>query len=259
MPVINKMTGMFVQIHLYEPQSLYNRDMSQTLSLYRLQQTDSQIDRVQARLLAIQKILEDDEILRQANEQVNAADKQRLDTEQSLRQAEAAVQTQRVKIEQTESSLYGGSVHNPKELQDLQNDVAALKRHFVTLEDRLLEAMLASEAAETTLQTSRSSFGIAQKHMAEQNQSLGQEQSALQKEIEKLKAERAAVAGTIPQDHLDLYDQLRQQSHGMAVAGVVDNACDVCGTTLTPAHMQATRSGGQMARCPSCGRILYRN
>ena len=168
MPVINKMTGMFVQIHLYKPQSLYNRDMSQTLSLYRLQQTDSQMDRVQARLLAIQKILEDDETLRQAGEQVKAADKQRLVTEQSLHQAEAAVQAQRVKIEQTESSLYGGSVHNPKELQDLQNDVAALKRHHVTLEDRLLEAMLASEAAETALQAARSLFEAAQKHMAEQ-------------------------------------------------------------------------------------------
>jgi uncharacterized pyridoxal phosphate-containing UPF0001 family protein len=38
-----------------------------------------------------------------------------------LKQTEADVEKQRIKIEQTESSLYGGRVQNPKELQDLQN------------------------------------------------------------------------------------------------------------------------------------------
>lgn len=75
--------------------------MNQTLSLYRLQQTDSQISRVQARLQAIQKILEDDEALLQACAQTEIAEKNRLTVERALRHAENTVRDQHIKIEQT--------------------------------------------------------------------------------------------------------------------------------------------------------------
>ena len=42
--------------------------MNQTLSLYRLQQVDLQIDRLQARLHTIQEVLDDDAELRQLDE-----------------------------------------------------------------------------------------------------------------------------------------------------------------------------------------------
>lgn len=50
-------------------------------------------------------------------------------TRHDLKTAEAEAEAQKIKIEQTEASLYGGSVHNPKELQDLQREVASLKKH----------------------------------------------------------------------------------------------------------------------------------
>ena len=62
-----------------------------------------------------------------------------------IREAEYAAQAQREKIEQTENSLYGGAVSNPKELQDLQMEAESLKRHLQTLEDRLLEVLLEQE------------------------------------------------------------------------------------------------------------------
>jgi len=233
--------------------------MNQTLSLYRLQQTDSQIGRVQARLQAIQKILEDDEALRQAGTQAEVAEKNRLAAERALRQAEDTVRDQRIKIEQTEASLYSGSVHNPKELQDLQNDVAALKRHFATLEDRQLEAMLACEAAESVCQSAQAALQAVQFQSNEQNQSLGQEQASLQREIAKLEAERQAIANAIPAQLIESYNQLRQTRGGVAVAAISDNSCAACGSGLTPAEQQAARSAAQIARCPSCGRILYGN
>jgi len=231
--------------------------MNQTLSLYRLQQTDSQISRVQARLQAIQKILEDDEALRQASTQAEVADKNRLVAERALRQAEDTVRDQHIKIEQTESSLYSGSVHNPKELQDLQNEVAALKRHLATLEDRQLEAMLNCEESESAYQTAQVALRAVQSQSNKQNQSLGQEQASLQREIAKLEAERQAIANAIPAQFIENYNQLRQTRGGVAVAAISDSACAACGSGLTPAEQQSARSAAQMTRCPSCGRILY--
>ncbi len=240
--------------------------MSQTLSLYRLQQVDSQIDHVQTRLQAIQKTLDDDAELRLANERADSTKAICQSIDRALIQAEADAHSQRIKIEQTEASLYGGKGYNPKELLDLQNDVAALKRHLVTLEDIQLEAMLAAEAATSTNHSAQADLQAAQSHSAEQNRGLHEEQNTLQKELEKLFAERAAVAGPIPPDALGLYDQLRQrgspgsgtgQRRGLAVAVISENSCSACGSGLSAAQMQSSRASGQMALCPSCGRILY--
>ena len=231
--------------------------MSQTLSLYRLQQIDTQIDRAQTRLQAIQKALEDDIFLHQGREKMEAAETRHQSAQRVLKQAETDVQAQNIKIEQVDSGLYGGTVHNPKELQDLQNDAAALKRHLATLEDHQLEAMLELEEAESATKTARAELQVVEARWMEQNRSLHDEQSSLQREIEKLNTERSAASNTIPTDAMRLYDQLRQQRRGIAVASISDNACGACGSTLTQAHIQTARSAGQIALCPSCGRILY--
>jgi len=231
--------------------------MSQTLSLYRLQQVDSQIDRARARLQATAKILEDDAELRLAKEQANLSKANCQSADQSLRQAETDAQSQRIKIDQTEASLYAGRGHSPKELLELQNDVAALKRHMTTLEDIQLEAMQAVENCMSADQVSQADFLAIQDRSSEQNRGLLEEQTALQKELEKLYAERAAVAGPIPADALGLYDKLRQQRRGIAVTVIVESSCSACGSGLSAAQMQSSRASGPMALCPSCGRILY--
>ncbi|HEX7541997.1 MAG TPA: hypothetical protein VF352_07690 [Anaerolineales bacterium] len=231
--------------------------MSQTLSLYRLQQADSQIDRTQARLQAIHKTLEDDAELSLAKERADTTNAICYCAEQALKQAEVDGQNQRIKIEQTEASLYGGKSHSPKELLDLQNDVASLKRHLTTLEDIQLEAMLAAEKSMSAHQVAQAELLAVQNHSAERNRSLQEEQTALQKELEKLFSERAAVTGPIPLDALGLYDELRQQRRGIAVAVISENSCSACGSGLSAAQMQSSRASKQMALCPSCGRILY--
>jgi predicted nucleic acid-binding Zn-ribbon protein len=233
--------------------------MSQTLSLYRLQQVDSQIDRAHARLQAIQKILDDDAELRLARELVDSTNTLCQSADQDLKKAETNTQNQRIKIEQTEASLYGGKGHSPKELLDLQNDVAALKRHLLTLEDVQLDAMMNVEKSISSNQAAQKEFEVAQNRSFEQNRDLKEEQTGLQKELEKLFFERAATAGPIPQDALSLYDQLRQQRRGLAVAVISDNSCSACGSGLSAAQMQSSRASSNVAFCPSCGRILYGN
>jgi uncharacterized protein len=231
--------------------------MSQTLSLYRLQQVDSQIDRAHNRLLIIQKALDDDAELRLANERLDSTHTIYETVDRVLKQAESDTQLQHIKIEQTEASLYSGKGHSPKELLDLQNDVTALKRYLVTLEDIQLEAMLNAEKSMNAYQAAQAYLLDVQNRSADQNRGLHGEQIALQKELEKLLSERAAAVGPIPPDALNLYDQLRQQRRGMAVAVISENSCSACGSGLSAAQMQSSRASGQMAFCPSCGRILY--
>ena len=233
--------------------------MSAALALYRLQQVDSQIDQIQARLRAIQQTIENDAALRAANENLASAGSKHKDTERALNLSEAEVEKQRIKIQQTEASLYGGMVHNPKELQDLQKDVVSLKRHLETLEERELEAMLAVEDAEKNLQTAKTDLERVESTLREQNRDLTKESDTLRKDLERLNAERRAVVTDIASQALSVYDQLRKQKRGIAITTITDNSCEACGTTLTASQQQTARSTTQLFHCPTCGRILYAN
>ncbi len=231
--------------------------MSQTLSLYRLQQVDSQVDRAQVRMQSIQKTLENDSELRQAKERADSMNGACQSADDALKKAEADAHNQRIKLEQTEASLYSNKGHNPKELQDLQNDVAALKRHLVTLEDIQLEAMLLVEKTIADNLVAQVDLSVIQEHSAEHKRGLREELATTQKELEKLFNERIAVAGPIPPGAIDLYNELRHLRRGIAVAVISENSCSACGAGLSAAQMQSSRASEQMALCPSCGRILY--
>jgi predicted nucleic acid-binding Zn-ribbon protein len=231
--------------------------MSAALGLYRLQQVDSQIDQAQARLKAIQQILENDAELRDARERLAISEQSYQDAERMLKQSEAEVEKQTHKIQQAEASLYGGHVHNPKELQDLEKDVASLKRHLMTLEERQLDAMLAVETREKEWQSAKSDLESVQSKRGEQNRDLMQENELLQKDLERLSSERQAVTSGVDGPMMSIYSQLRQQRRGIAVTIVSDSSCAACGTTLTPSQQQMARSTSQLFYCPSCGRILY--
>lgn len=233
--------------------------MSAALGLYRLQQVDSRIDQIQARLKAIQQTLENDLELRAATDQLAAAETEHRDAERALKSSEAEVEKQRIKIEQAEASLYGGQVHNPKELQDLQKDIASLKRHLETLEERELQAMLSVEDIEKELQTAKTTLERVQLNLKEQNQDLARESETLNKELERLHSEHQAVLTNIATQALNVYDQLRKQKRGIAVTTVADSSCEACGTTITASQQQNARSASQLFHCPTCGRILYAN
>ena len=233
--------------------------MSAALGLYRLQQVDGRIDQIQARQKWIQDTLQNDMSLRAASQAFAAAEAKFKDTSRLLKQSEAEVEKQRTKIEQTEANLYGGSVRNPKELQDLQKDIVSLKKYLETLEERELEAMLTAETAEQEFQTAKSELERTQLKVNEQNHDFTIENEILVKDLESLHTERRAVISDLASTAVEMYDQLRKQRRGVAVASITDSACAACGTTLTPAQQQNARSTSQLFNCPSCGRILYAN
>lgn len=230
--------------------------MSAALGLYRLQQVDSQMDAIRARLKAIRETLENDLELRAATEALSAAENLHKQASADLKQSEAEFEKQSIKIEQTESSLYGGNVKSPKELQDLQMEAASLKKHLGTLEERELEAMLRAEETEKNLALAKAKLADIQSNLREQNRELTTESEALNRDLERLESERRAVTGTLDPQALKTYEGLRQHKRGVAVATINEDTCSACGATLTASQQQGVRST-QLFYCSTCGRILY--
>lgn len=231
--------------------------MSAALGLFRLQKVDTRIAHGEVRRRQIQQTLENDSELQAATAGLKAAEGDEHRIDQERRAAEAAGQDLLIKIQQAESSLYSGSVHNPKELQDLQADVASLKRHLATLEEQELDAMIRLESSQAAVQLAKTSVEGIQSRLREDNRQLLDEQAVLSRDLSDLESERqAAIAALDPRMLVD-YEHLRQERRGVAVAEVVDSTCGACGTTLTAALQQSARHAMDLVHCPSCGRILF--
>ena len=231
--------------------------MSASFGLFRLQQIDNHITQIETRLAKIQETLEDDADLQSALGQLQSAEDEQRSSERTQRMSEAEAQSQQIKIQQAEASLYGGVVRNPKELQDLQADIASLKKHLAMLEERELQDMLKTEAAQTAEQKARDELSLVRARLENEHHDLFEEKEALTGELDRFQSERQAAVSTIAAALLKTYEELRQERRGVAVAEVSDNACGACGTTLTAALQQAARHAAELVRCPSCGRILY--
>jgi len=231
--------------------------MSAALGLMRLQQVDTRIDQVEDSLLRINVELGDDAELRAAKDELAAADVASSQAEAERQEAELQANAVRNKMREAEASLYGGKVRNPKELQDLQADVASLKKHLAALESTELTWMEKLEAAEGLGVKARASFEGAMERATARNGRLIDEREQLLRTREDLRAEREAASAAIPPRFLMAYEQLRKSRRGVAVAEVVDNACGACGSTLTAALRQSARHAPDLVNCPSCGRILY--
>jgi len=227
------------------------------LNLFRLQQLDTQIERANSRLEEIDRALNDDQRLLHARKKYENAKEEAKQMRIELNQIEDKVEAQRIKRKKSQAALFSGKIKNPKELQDLQMETEAIKRYISQLEDEQLEAMIAYEKAENVEKQAEKSLKQAKGTAAEDNAALLGEQSQLKKELERMTREKDAVLQSIPSQALKLYDQLRKTKRGTAVVAVKDEACGICGQSLTPAEKQSVRASNQLVHCSSCGRILF--
>jgi hypothetical protein len=231
--------------------------MNQSAYLHRLQRIDSQIDQTENRLAELERLLSDDERIRAARQACEdtkrALEKSRL----ALRSAEHNVQATRIKIDQSEASLYGGLIRNPKELQDLQREIESLKRHMAALEDLQLQAMLEQEEAEESERSAQAGFHQAEAEVSEQKSGLAGERDILLKNKARLLAERSAALPAILAANLETYNRIRELKKGIAVSLVDDDTCTICGAEVRLGEGQAARMQSTLHYCTSCGRILF--
>lgn len=231
--------------------------MSESLNLYRLQKLDTQIDRVEKRLNEIDQALSDDRRVKKAQLVLNKAQDTAQIAKAELKKIEDQVGDTRLKRKTSQASLFSGKIKNPKDLQDLQMESEALARYIEKLEDQQLEAMIASESADETLENAEKALLQAKGTAAEENAALLGEKTALEEDLNKARREKSAALQSVSETNLALYEKLRKTKRGTAVTSITDNGCSVCGQALPPANIQAVRTASELVFCPSCGRILF--
>jgi predicted nucleic acid-binding Zn-ribbon protein len=233
--------------------------MTKAEALLDLQDIDSVIDRLTRRLTEIKASLHETEELIAARSALRAAQEDvtlKRGTRKDLELSDASLET---RITQAEQRMYSGLVKNPKELLDLQNDIASLKRQKSKLDDQLFAAMLALEEAEHELETcTRTDARIKAEWLASQGDLAG-ELTQLEHDLAEKTGEQAAARVLLSASDLATYDQLRRRKGGVVVVEMENN--NLCGSckVRVPAHvLQQLSQAEHTTRCPNCERILVR-
>jgi predicted nucleic acid-binding Zn-ribbon protein len=231
--------------------------MSRASSLHRLQELDLELARSRERIDEIRLILEDDEAVVRTRAALDVAKEKQAEMRSNHSRAEHAVASQRSKIEQTEKTLYSGTVRNPKELQDRQQEAESLKRYLLVLEDRLLDEMIALEEADQRVRSASADLAEAEELFNSTHADLTAELEGLQSDITRLETEHEAALADVEARDLELYNELRERIGGHVVALAQDGSCSICGVDLSSSEFQTIRAGDEVTRCRQCGRILY--
>jgi len=231
--------------------------MSSPFHIYQLQKIDSRSDQIDRRMKEIQDLINSDEKSNALSNEIRTIESTLKNEKVHADQIEKSIQQRKIKLEQSNSVLYGGKVINPKELIDLQTEIESHKKAIVQMEDELLSSLDQMEklkelqkATQLQLEESQTDFDSFRKNLLT-------EKNAGLKNLDRLKVERQVAITQISQEMLGIYENIRYKKKGIAVSLITEQSCSACGHELAPAEVQTARTSPGLSYCSSCGRILY--
>lgn len=233
--------------------------MTLIADLFALQEIDLQIDEREAALESLRGRPEENDAVNDARVELAQSSAGIPDLEARQRELDLLVAGQRDKIAPVEAKLYGGSVRNPKELQDLQQDLDQLNRQRESVEEELLAVIDQVETRRAAMAAVAERLETLEREWAAEQATARADTERIEAELTALRARRAAAAQRLPAGPLTAYDRLRRRRRGVAVVKVERGACLGCRLTVPTVILQRARSGANPnpVQCPSCERMLY--
>jgi predicted nucleic acid-binding Zn-ribbon protein len=230
--------------------------MTSAADLFGLQEIDLARDSRRALVADIESRFDEPEALRDAREQVTAAEAALDDIRREQRDVDSQLEDLDSKISPIDKKLYDGSVRNAKELTDLQKEVEHLRERRRALDEQGLSLMERSDAAVAALDRAHKLAAELEEEWSEDLAGLKATQERARQEIARLDGERHRRIEGMDRAVLGLYDALRPKKAGRAVARIERGACQGCRLSLPTHVVQRARSASAIVQCPSCERIL---
>ncbi len=173
------------------------------------------------------------------------------------RDLELEIEKLRAKIKTNNDKMYGGRVHNPRELSDLSHEVEQDQRLVSDREDRLLGVFDEVAAAEAAARAAQAAYDAAEAKWKQEQVQMAADRRAVEAEGAQLTARRQELLPQVDAASLRLYESLRRSRGGLAVVPIVQRTCQGCRIALPSTEEQKARTSDNLVTCSSCGRILY--
>lgn len=229
--------------------------MSQIQQLYRLQQMDTEIRQKKQRLTEVLRAQKETEALLAAREREKTAVSALKKWQGSHSNLNLELGSLNSKAKSAENRLYSGNVKNPKELTDLQDQIAAMGRQRDVLEEQMLETMIMLEDADTEAKAAAAARAKEEATWQQAQAAYKDEQNQLALRLHQLIEARPGRVAHIEPKLLHDYERIGQRHGGEAVAVLKINMCQGCRITVS-ANVIKDVGEGKVTHCGGCGRIL---
>lgn len=230
-------------------------------ALLDLQERDTTLDQLRRRRDGLTERVERDEaaarleaIRERAAETSDRRDE--LLRDQRRHQDEAAVLDEKRQAHQ--ATLYDGSITNPRELQDLQEEIESLGRRIGEIEDRELEVMEELEPVETELASIAEEEADVGRDLDRAEAELLAAEAEIDARVAEVQPERDELTIGVDPALLEEYEGFRRaRGGGIAAARLQGNRCGGCNLEVSAVAVAAMKKNpGEAARCEECGCIL---
>lgn len=233
--------------------------MEQSAALIALSEKDLALQRASKRLQDLPEKVAILDLRHKIKEIEAVAEKARAfvsQAEHAVHRAEDEAATMQAKIDAEQQKVSSGAVTNHKELQALTREIDSLGRQMDKKESEILANMERLEVGKT--QAAKVTLTL-ERAAAKEQQLIAEFQSRggdLQKEIDTMTRERAALAAILDPALLARYESIRTAKHGIGVGVLRDGMCSACRIDLPSGKVQALLEGGPIGVCPNCHRLL---
>ncbi|WP_079057420.1 zinc ribbon domain-containing protein [Streptomyces cellostaticus] len=198
--------------------------------------------------------------LTQLRDLLVAAQTEESDTAREQTKAEQDVDQVRQRAARDQQRLDSGAVTSPKDLSNLQHEIASLAKRQGDLEDVVLEVMERREAAQERVTELTERVGSVQSKIDDASARRDSAFEEIDGEAASVTKQREVIAGSVPADLLKLYDKLREQQGGIGAAKLYARTCQGCRQELAITELSEIRAAAPdtVVRCENCRRILVR-
>lgn len=238
-----------------------NADPSVQLRLLDLQALDTSLNQLATRRRQLPEHAEIARLqtLRQAlTDDVVRVEAELFDVSSAQSRIEADVDVVRAREERDRARLASGT-GSPKDLENLQHELASLERRQSALEDDVLEVMEKREEIEARLRGYQEQRGECVEEIEDLVVRRDRTISEIDVDAVRVQAQRDAVARELPADLLAVYARLLDQL-GSGAARLHRGRCEGCRLDLPGSDIIALRAApaDRVVRCEECSRILVR-
>lgn len=232
--------------------------MSRVSVLFDLQQTDSTIDSHNVTISSIDRNLSDTSAIEAARQAVSEAEGAFVTARSSLKELEATAQKQEQHANELEEKLYAGKIKGQKEMAAAQSEIETFRQRKKETDDQTVEAMVNLETADANFKAAKAKLAATEAEWEKATTAYRDERARHEAALLPLRADREKRLKVIMPTDIPIYEKLRSQKQGIAVAEVINGKiCSRCRVEQPLARVRDVKSGMILVTCHSCGRILY--
>ena len=228
----------------------------QLMIMVELQQAEIEISRIEKDLAGI-----DDKInalnaeatdfeknVTEALEKLDALKKQ-------YREDEGEIQLIETQIEKSQEKLR--AVKTNKEYQSTLKEIDDLKEKTSGIEDRMLENLELIESADGEVAGQKADLEEVKIDVADKQEDIRKKSQAQLLELKDWQKTRDGIIEKIDDKVQSMYERVKHQSNGIAMAAVQEGICEVCRMNIPPQLFNELMRMDSMRMCPHCQRIMY--